>query len=215
MCKQVEAVVPERIKCILAGFEEGLSAGLGRWNFFAISDGGVSWQKLLSDQTGFRLECRATNHEDHHYCSVVPREKVMSAYLDDIYINKDVSSVLHIHTKLAQFSLDCKDPEWLKDGVCVLGLDVKEGGRHPVMETGKCSSGNSWSSHKVDCFSLCYQLGQIADWPYQSLAHACIWCTSIAWGFHPDRIPTAYDPQTSSLSGDCTMSIPFAWTHYV
>ena len=37
----------------------------GQLNFMAVSDGGVSWQKVLSDKTGFRLECCAINHEDH------------------------------------------------------------------------------------------------------------------------------------------------------
>ena len=31
-------------------------------------------------------------------------------------------------------------------------------GRYPVMETEKCSSRHSWSSHKADCFSLCGKL---------------------------------------------------------
>ena len=37
----------------------------------------------------------------------------MLAYLNDIYINKDVSQASHIWAKLAQFGLDCKDPEQL------------------------------------------------------------------------------------------------------
>ena len=51
-------------------------------------------------------------------------EKATLAYLSDIYINKDVSPVSHIQAKLAQFGLDCKDPEWLEDRTCILGLEV-------------------------------------------------------------------------------------------
>ena len=50
-------------------------------------------------------------------------EKAMSAYLDDIYINEDVSPALHIQAKLAHFGLDCKDPEWLEDRAHIVGLD--------------------------------------------------------------------------------------------
>ena len=38
-------------------------------------------------------------------------EKVTLVYLDEIYINKNVSPVSHIQAKFAQFGLDCKDPE--------------------------------------------------------------------------------------------------------
>ena len=48
----------------------------------------------------------------------------ISVYLDDIYVNEDIVSSLHIKVKLAQFGLICMDPERLKDGTCVLGLDV-------------------------------------------------------------------------------------------
>ena len=53
-------------------------------------------------------------------------KKTTSVYLNDIYSNEDVSSVLHIQAKLAQFGLDCKDPELLEDGACVLDLDVRQ-----------------------------------------------------------------------------------------
>ena len=48
----------------------------------------------------------------------------ISVYLDDIYMNEDIVSSLHINAKLAQFGLICKEPERLEDGVRVLGLDV-------------------------------------------------------------------------------------------
>ena len=48
-----------------------------------------------------------------------------SAYLDDIYVNKDVSSS-RVRSKLAEFGLICKDPERLKDGARVLGLNVRQ-----------------------------------------------------------------------------------------
>ena len=68
------SILPERIKCVIAGSEQGLSADASRRNFMAVSNGDVSWQKVLSDQIGFRLKCRAANHEDHSYCCVIPRE---------------------------------------------------------------------------------------------------------------------------------------------
>ena len=34
-----------------------------------------------------------------------------SAYFDDIYVNEDIVSSLHVKAKLAQFGLICKDPE--------------------------------------------------------------------------------------------------------
>ena len=52
-------------------------------------------------------------------------EKAMSAYLDDIYINENASPALHIRVKLTQFGLDCKDPDWLENGACVQGLDIR------------------------------------------------------------------------------------------
>ena len=48
----------------------------------------------------------------------------ISVYLDDIYVNKDIVSSVHINAKLAQFGLICKEPERLEDGTRVLGLDV-------------------------------------------------------------------------------------------
>ena len=55
MCKKAAGVALERIKRVITGSEEGLFADVGRRNFMAISDGGVSWEKVLSDQTGFGL----------------------------------------------------------------------------------------------------------------------------------------------------------------
>ena len=48
----------------------------------------------------------------------------ISAHLDDIYVNEDIVSSLHVKAKLAQFGLMCKEPERLEDGTRVLGLDV-------------------------------------------------------------------------------------------
>ena len=48
----------------------------------------------------------------------------ISAYIDDIYVNEDSVSSLHVKAKLAQFGLICKDLERLEDGARVLGLDV-------------------------------------------------------------------------------------------
>ena len=58
-------VALERIKCVIAGSEDGLSADVDQRNFMAVSDSGVLWQKVLSDMTGFQLECGISNHENH------------------------------------------------------------------------------------------------------------------------------------------------------
>ena len=47
------------------------------------------------------------------------KETVKKAYLDDIYINEDISPALHIQVKLAQFGLD------QEDAACVLGLHIR------------------------------------------------------------------------------------------
>ena len=51
-------------------------------------------------------------------------KKETSAYFDDIYVNEDIMSSLHLKAKLAQFGLICKDPERLEDRARVLGLDI-------------------------------------------------------------------------------------------
>ena len=48
----------------------------------------------------------------------------VSAYLGNIYGNKDIVLSLHVRMKLAQFGLVCKDLEQLENGARVLGLDV-------------------------------------------------------------------------------------------
>ncbi len=48
----------------------------------------------------------------------------ISAYIDDIYVNDDIVSSLHVKAKLVQFGLIFKEPERLEDGARVLGLDV-------------------------------------------------------------------------------------------
>ena len=48
----------------------------------------------------------------------------ISVHRDDIYVNEDIVSSLHVKAKLSQFGLICKEPERLEDGVRVLGLDV-------------------------------------------------------------------------------------------
>ena len=47
-----------------------------------------------------------------------------SVYIDNIYINEEVMPATHIREHLAQFGLECKDPEHLKDGAQELGLAV-------------------------------------------------------------------------------------------
>ena len=49
---------------------------------------------------------------------------VASAYINDIYVNKDVMPVTCVREHMAQFGLVYKDPEWLVDRTQVLGLAV-------------------------------------------------------------------------------------------
>ena len=51
-------------------------------------------------------------------------EKATSAYLDDIYINKDIVLLMSIWAKLVQFGLVCKNQERLKNGTQVLDLKI-------------------------------------------------------------------------------------------
>ncbi len=53
-----------------------------------------------------------------------------SAYINDIYVNKEVVLSTRIRELLAKFGLECKDLDRLEDGAEVLGLAV-------VMEHGK------------------------------------------------------------------------------
>ena len=51
-------------------------------------------------------------------------KEVGFAYLNNIYVNKDIVSSLHVTMKLAQFGLICKDLKRLENDICVLGLVV-------------------------------------------------------------------------------------------
>ena len=48
----------------------------------------------------------------------------MSAYINDIFINKDVASVEFMRKHLKLYGLTNKDPEKLQNGTRVLGLEV-------------------------------------------------------------------------------------------
>ena len=75
--------------------------------------------------------------------AVLSQEEVTSAYLDDIYINKDISPALHIWAKLA-VSPELQGPRVAWRWSECTGLRCQE--------TGKFGSEHSWSSHKADCF---------------------------------------------------------------
>lgn len=49
-----------------------------------------------------------------------------SAYIDDVFINEDIASATRVRQHLANFGLRSKEPEWLQNGVRVLGLAVQE-----------------------------------------------------------------------------------------
>ena len=97
---------------------------------------------------------------------------VASAYIDDIYVNKDVIPVTRVREHLARFGLECKDPERLKDGTWVLRLAV-------VMEHGKLWW--KWGTMVLDAldivtrravFSLCGRL----VWHFQVCGWLCVAC---------------------------------------
>ena len=50
--------------------------------------------------------------------------KVMSSYINDIYVNEKVISADEVKAKLESFGLTCKDPECLKHRAKALGLKV-------------------------------------------------------------------------------------------
>ena len=43
-----------------------------------------------------------------------------SSYIDDMFVNKSACIAAHVRDHLLQFGLTCKDPEWLRDGTCVM-----------------------------------------------------------------------------------------------
>ena len=51
-------------------------------------------------------------------------KNAMSAYVNDIFIDESIVSAARVWQHLADYGLVCKDPEWLRDGVKVLGLQV-------------------------------------------------------------------------------------------
>ena len=56
--------------------------------------------------------------------------QVASVYIDDTLINEDVTPTTSVREHLAQFELECKDPERLENGIRVLRLAVaKERGK--------------------------------------------------------------------------------------
>lgn len=50
--------------------------------------------------------------------------RATSVYIVNVYVNENTMSVEHIRTQFAEYGLMGKDPERLKDGVRVLGLEV-------------------------------------------------------------------------------------------
>ena len=51
-------------------------------------------------------------------------DRATSAYLDDIMVNEDITSVASVESHLLQFGLECKPAERVADGARVLGLYV-------------------------------------------------------------------------------------------
>ena len=59
-----------------------------------------------------------------------------SAYIDDVFINKDVVSATRVRQQLANFGLTSKEPERLQNGARVLGLTVQEESKMLIWEQG-------------------------------------------------------------------------------
>ena len=158
----------------------------------AISDG-VSWRKVLT-RLGFSLNV-APQIIKIIISAVLSQEKmvkkVMWAYLDDIYINEDVSPTSHIQAKLVQFGLIWKDPEWREDVVHI--LDWMSGGRKvPCNGNGKMwfQTFLKFSQSRL-FFSLCRKLvGYLPVWGWLHAAVGIIKCRAIV-------VTSRWDDQTS------------------
>ena len=59
-----------------------------------------------------------------------------SAYIDDVFINKDIVSATRVRQHLANFGLASKEPERLQNGARVLSLTVREVGKMLTWERG-------------------------------------------------------------------------------
>ena len=92
-------------------------------------------------------------------------EKAISMYLNDIYINKDVSLALHIQVKLAQFGLDCMAP-------CILSLDVSGDEGLVQWKRESVVPGISEVLTKGTIFSLCGKL--VGHLPMCGWLHAAV-----------------------------------------
>ena len=51
-------------------------------------------------------------------------DRATSSYLDDIFVNEDVTSAQFIEKHLSRYGLECKPAERVADGARMLGLDV-------------------------------------------------------------------------------------------
>ena len=85
-------------------------------------------------------------------------DRTASAYIDNIYINKDVVPATHVREHLAQFGLECKDPERLKEGAQVLGLTVAIEQGDLRWKRGKVVPGILGVVMRRTVFSMCERL---------------------------------------------------------
>lgn len=51
-------------------------------------------------------------------------ERMILAYIDDVYVNESIMFAEHVRAKSAEYRLMCKVPEHLKNGACLLGMEV-------------------------------------------------------------------------------------------
>ena len=107
--------------------EKGLLAGLGQrilWPFQTVMFAG---KRYCLTSLGFGLDV-APQIMKASINAVLPQEEkvkdMISVHRDDICVNEDIVSSLHVKAKLSQFGFICKEPERLEDGTRVLGLDV-------------------------------------------------------------------------------------------
>ena len=62
--------------------------------------------------------------------------QVISAYIDDVFINEDIVSATRVKQRLANFGLKSKEPERLQNSARVLGLTVREKDKMLIWEQG-------------------------------------------------------------------------------
>ena len=72
-----------------------------------------------------------------------------SAYIDDVFINKDIDSATRVRQHLANFGLVSKESEELQNSAQVLGLTVQEEGKMLIWEQGPKHATGPYPTQRV------------------------------------------------------------------